>query len=160
MIITVGNRKIKVAAVTAGEKPLRHGMMETLEIISEQPLTPSEIKAMTEQPIITDTNQEYTGYSGINSVSVLLFKPNDVTRLREEEEKGLEALRTLVADLPDELAIKHIAHIPGMRYDGKAIPKGARINWNGQLLRAKRELLDVAEMAPSVHPEFWLHVGG
>lgn len=158
MNLTVGNRKIKVHSVIQGEKPLRMGMMETLEILTDQVPTPSEIKALTEHVIKADDNREFTGYSEVNSVSILLYKPNDVTRMREEEARNMEAMRAMAADLPDELAKKYIEHIPNMRYDGKVIEKGKRINWNGELLKARERLLDVAEFAPNVHPEFWEEV--
>jgi hypothetical protein len=42
-----------------------------------------------------------------------------------------------------------------MRYDGKLIPAGTRINWGGILKRAAVDLWDIEENNPDNAPELW-----
>lgn len=158
MILKVGNRKIKAFSAVESEKPTRDGLLETLQIITEQPLTPSEIKALQEGHIEAEDDRVFEGYSEVDSQSLLLYRPSEATRRRAEEARQVDTMRAMVADMPDDLAKKYADLVPSMRFDGGTILKGQRINWGGTLKRAKKELLDIAECAPNVKPLLWEEV--
>lgn len=156
MQITVGNRKLTVLTAVESEQPIKGGVAETLQLITEQPLTPSEIKALRENPITTDDGRTFSGYSELSSVSVLLFRANDAVQMRIEMERQNALMIEIAAKLPDDQAKAYAKFFPSMRMDGGSeIKKGSRINWGGKLMKAKRDMLDVAEFAPNVHPQFW-----
>lgn len=158
MKLLVGNHQINVYSVIEGVKPTRDGMLDTLEILTEQPLAPGELHALRTNTIRTEDGRDLAGYTELNSISVLLYRPNEATRRRQAESEQLDTMRAMVADMPDDLAKKYADLVPSMRFDGGTILKGQRINWGGALKRAKKELLDIAECAPNVKPLLWEEV--
>lgn len=155
MKLLVGNHQINAYSVVESVKPTRDGMLETLQILVDTPLAPGELNALRTNTIRTEDGRDLQGYTEVDSISILLYRPNDVTRRRQEESQQLDTMRAMVKDMPDDMARKYAAFVPGMAYDGGTIQKGQRINWGGVLKRAKKELLDIAECAPNVKPLLW-----
>lgn len=155
MNLKAGYKTIKAAVAIESTRPTRGGMVEALEIVAEQPLSETELQALTKHPIEADDGRTFSGYAALSSVSYLLYRPNDEVERQRELDRQAAALREMAALLPDEIAAQHPEYYPGMRFDGQEIRKGARINWNGRLMRAAAPLIDAADQTPAERPELW-----
>lgn len=69
-------------------------------------------------------------------------------KIRAQVELGAAALPDQEASVEPNLSRK-------MRYDGKLIPAGTRINWYGILKRAAVDLWDTEENNPDNAPDLW-----
>ena len=59
------------------------------------------------------------------------------------------------ASLDDQTASTAAALFPRLKRDGKLIPAGTRINWNGTVKKAAVDLWDTAENNPNNAPSLW-----
>lgn len=57
--------------------------------------------------------------------------------------------------LDDREASSCVSLYPQMQFDGKLIPYGTRINWNGQIKKAAQDLWDTYENSPDAAPNLW-----
>ena len=76
---------------------------------------------------------------------------DEALKIRAQVEAGAAAL-------PDMEASKEPTLSRTMRYDGKLIPAGTRINWGGVLKRAAVDLWDNAESNPDNALDLWENV--
>lgn len=73
---------------------------------------------------------------------------DEALKIRAQVEAGAAALPDMEASVEPTLSRT-------MRYDGKLIPAGTRINWGGILKRAAVDLWDIEENNPDNAPELW-----
>lgn len=158
MKLTVGKRTIEAVVANEGPRDTRFGRVECLQLLMEQAPSPSEVKALTEQPIHTDDDRVFTGYAALDSVSVLLYRPTDEAERRRELDRKDATLREMAALLPDDVARQHPELFPGMRFDGQEIKVGTRLNWNGVLMRATHPNVDNPDCTPAARPELYEEV--
>ena len=81
---------------------------------------------------------------------------DEALKIRAQVEAGAAALPDMEASVEPTLSRT-------MRYDGKLIPAGTRINWNGILKRAAVDLWDTEQNNPDNAPTLWedvLYRGG
>lgn len=57
--------------------------------------------------------------------------------------------------LDDREASSVVSIYPVMQFDGKLLPYGTRINWNGQIKKAAQDLWDTYENCPDAAPNLW-----
>lgn len=71
-------------------------------------------------------------------------------------------LRSIVeqaaTSLDDQTASTAATLFPRMKYDGKLIRAGTRINWNGTVKRAAVDLWDTKENNPDNAPNLWANL--
>ena len=72
----------------------------------------------------------------------------EALKIRAQVEAGAAALPDMEASVEPTLSRT-------MRYDGKLIPAGTRINWGGVLKRAAVDLWDIEENNPDNAPTLW-----
>ena len=72
----------------------------------------------------------------------------EALKIRAQVEAGAAALPDMEASVEPTLS-------RAMHYDGKLIPAGTRINWNGVLKRAAVDLWDIEENNPDNAPTLW-----
>ncbi len=72
----------------------------------------------------------------------------EALKIRAQVEAGAAALPDMEASVEPTLSRT-------MRYDGKLIPAGTRINWGGILKRAAVDLWDIEENNPDNAPGLW-----
>lgn len=74
-----------------------------------------------------------------------------------ERAKELRAMieKAANAGLDDKDASVSVELYPVLVGDGKLIPSGTRINWNGVLKRAASDLWDTTENTPDNAPDLW-----
>ena len=75
----------------------------------------------------------------------------EALKIRAQVEAGAAALPDMEASVEPTLSRT-------MRYDGKLIPAGTRINWGGLLKRAAVDLWDIEENNPYNAPDLWSDV--
>ena len=61
----------------------------------------------------------------------------------------------MATSLDDQTASTAAILLPRMKYDGKLIRAGTRINWNGTVKKAAVDLWDTAENNPDNAPVLW-----
>ena len=69
-----------------------------------------------------------------------------------------DAMDNACAALSDIEASKSVEMYPVMKYDGKLIQAGTRINWNGWLKQATVDLWDTEENDPDHAPTLWVKI--
>jgi hypothetical protein len=73
--------------------------------------------------------------------------------------KEAKALRAAMLEAAPSLSDKTASTAPqmfdGMKFDGKLIKAGTRINWNGVVKKAAVDLWDTKENAPDAAKELW-----
>lgn len=74
---------------------------------------------------------------------------------RSEAKALLAAFQALRDNATDAQASKAVSAYRTMKYDGKRIPAGTRINWNGTIKKAAVDLWDTAENNPDNAPALW-----
>ena len=72
----------------------------------------------------------------------------EALKIRAQVEAGAAALPDMEASVEPTLSRT-------MRYNGKLIPAGTRINWGGVLKRASVDLWDIEENNPDNAPTLW-----
>ena len=60
--------------------------------------------------------------------------------------------------LDDREASYVVSIYPEMQYNGKLIRYGTRINWNGEIKKAKADLWDTRENTPDAAPNLWSRI--
>ena len=65
----------------------------------------------------------------------------------------VQNIQTIITD--DATASRAVEFHPEMRYDGKLIPHGTRINWHGKLKRASVDVWDTEANNPDNAPTLW-----
>lgn len=66
--------------------------------------------------------------------------------------KGLTAA---AGEASDQVASQIVDLYPVLRYDGGLVPVGTRINWEGALMRANRDVWDREDQDPAHAPDCW-----
>ena len=64
----------------------------------------------------------------------------------------------MATSLDDQTASTAAILLPRMKYDGKLIRAGTRINWNGTVKRAAVDLWDSKENNPDNAPNLWANL--
>jgi hypothetical protein len=104
----------------------------------------------------------HIGYTTRRGLSFVVGKIETAEQKLAETEAALAAeeakkpyIDTLIVALDDATASTVIPLFGGMKYDGKMIETGTRINWNGALKRAAVDLWDRADSNPDNAPALW-----
>lgn len=158
MELRAGKARIPVLAAIEARHPYKGSMADTLQLVMETLPSAAELKAIRENNIDAEDGRIFGGYTGLISVSVMLYREDEIISQREAEEKEAAAFLELLEAAPDEVARKHAARFPGMRYDSRVIKKGTRINWNGKLMRILGDLPDSPDNTPANRPDAWEEV--
>lgn len=74
---------------------------------------------------------------------------------RNKAEKLRELIEMSSASLPDKEASEGAELLRSMKYDGKLIHAGVRINWNGVVKKAAVDIWDNAGNNPDNAPTLW-----
>ena len=70
-------------------------------------------------------------------------------------QKQRETMNAAGKLLDDREASSVVTLYQQMQFDGKLIPYGTRINWNGQIKKAAQDLWDTYENCPDAAPSLW-----
>lgn len=104
----------------------------------------------------------HIGYTTRRGLSFVVGKIETAEQKLAETEAALaieEAkkpyIEAVTAILDDATASTVIPLFSGMKYDGKLIQTGTRINWNGALKRAAVDLWDTVDSNPDNAPALW-----
>ena len=73
-------------------------------------------------------------------------------------QKMRDAMDNACVALSDIEASKSVEMYPALKQDGKRIPAGTRINWNGWLKQATVDLWDTEENDPDHAPTLWVKI--
>ena len=74
---------------------------------------------------------------------------------RDEFLKFVEAFVALRKKVDDETALTMIHIFPTLKGEGKLIEAGTRINYYGDMYRARADLWDLPENIPTMAPDLW-----
>ena len=77
---------------------------------------------------------------------------------RNKAEKLRELIEMSSASLPDKEASEGAELLRSMKYDGKLIRSGVRINWNGVVKKAAVDLWDTEKNNPDNAPTLWENI--
>lgn len=104
----------------------------------------------------------HIGYTTRRGLSFVVGKIETAEQKLAETEAALAVeeakkpyIEAVTAILDDATASTVIPLFGGMKYDGKLIEAGTRINWNGALKRAAVDLWDRADSNPDNAPALW-----
>lgn len=159
MEISAGTTVITgVLAALEARHPIRGGMADTLQIVTDHLPTAKELAALRQRTITAEDGRVFAGFSGLVSVSIMLYREDELLFQRDDEEAAEAAFLELLEAAPDDMARKYIDRMPGMRFDSKLIRKGRRINWNGKLMRTLRDIPDSPDNTPHNNPKAWEEV--
>lgn len=79
-------------------------------------------------------------------------------RTIEEARAWRKQLEAALPVIPDKEASGSPDLFPTLKQDGKLIPAGTRINWNGWLMQAAVNLWDTEENDPDHAPTLWVKI--
>ena len=79
-------------------------------------------------------------------------------RTVEEARAWRAQLDKALPAIPDKEASGSADLFPTLKQDGKLIPAGTRINWNGWLMQAAVDLWDTEENDPDHAPTLWVKI--
>lgn len=104
----------------------------------------------------------HIGYTTRRGLSFVVGKIETAEQKLAETEAALAVeeakkpyIEAVTAILDDATASTVIPLFGGMKYDGKLIQSGTRINWNGVLKRAAVDLWDTVDSNPDNAPALW-----
>ena len=81
-----------------------------------------------------------------------------IVRTAEEARAWRKQLDKALPAIPDKEASGSPDLFPTLKHDGKLIPAGTRINWNGWLKQATVDLWDAEENDPDHAPTLWVKI--
>lgn len=167
MIIYANDKTINAVNII-GETFRRDGKSyPALRIVLGGGVTVAELDALCSGKLeITDDEGNVVGvHDGYTTRGEHTFTVAKITTAEQERDNLAAALaveeakrpyiETLTTNLDDATASTVIPLYPGMRYDGKLIRAGVRINWNGALKRAAVDLWDREDSNPDNAPDLW-----
>lgn len=167
MIIYANDKTINAVNII-GETFRRDGKSyPALRFVLAGGVTAAELDALCSGHLeITDDAGNVVGvHDGYTTRGEHTFTVAKITTAEQERDELATALaveeakkpyvESLIGSLDDAVASTVIPLYPGMRYDGKLIRAGARINWNGTLKRAAVDLWDREDSNPDNAPDLW-----
>lgn len=158
MNIKAGRRNMKVLAALETRHPYKGSMADTLQLVTETLPSKQDLDEWLKGNIQAEDGRVFSGYTGLVSVSVMLFKEDELMAINEETQRATEAFLELLDAAPDAVALKYIERFPSMQYNSRVLKKGKRINWNGHLMRVLRDIPDSPDNTPANRADAWEEV--